>query len=205
MTEEITREIKIGFRDSAEAVESICDMFYKEKVDTPWVIKTVAAAYRRRLVEQTSWPAITDFDRLVKVFDRLNSNGIIALHNAGVMMEDGIEDAGEIRKQLQAKQFPCRGLCCYDSQAIEGAIDGQALYLTFGDFDNNARACVRIGKEIEAALREAGFKTSWDRTCETRILIKPFVWRKRFGNDNCSYDHSKDLLSHKNTRPRQTI
>ena len=196
MTEEIDRLTKSGFYDSTVLTDQVFDMFSNEKVDTPWVIETVTHSYRKRLVEQASWPVTTDFDRLASVFDLLNSNSIIALHNAGNTRDEGLDDANDIHKELKIKNILCRGFCCYDTQDVDGAIDGNFLYLTFGDFDENNKRCIQIGNEINATLQRCGFKTKWDRTCDTRIRIEPFVWQKRFGNKNCTYDHAKELLSH---------
>lgn len=196
MTEEIDRIIKSGFYDSTVLTDRVCDMFYNEKVDTPWVRETVNHSYCKRIIQQASWPATTDFDRLVRSFDLLNSNGIIALHNAGNTRDEGIDDASDIQKELTIKNISCRGFCCYDTQDVDAAIDGNCLYLTFGHFNEKGNGCIQIGNEINATLQRCGFKTKWDQTCDARIRIEPFVWQKRFGNKNCTYEHAKELLSH---------
>jgi hypothetical protein len=89
----------------------------------------------------------------------------------------------------------CRGFCCYDTQDLDGAIDGNFLYLTFGDFSDDDKVCIQIGDEVLAALHRFGFKTEWDRSCQTRIRIKPFIWQKRFGGKDWTYEHAKELLS----------
>jgi len=195
MTEDIRNLVNSGFYDSARLVDDICDMFYKEKIDTPWVRATVSSACRKKLAEQASWPAVTDFDKLAQVFDQLDRQGIVALHNAGNTQDEGEEDAGEIRKDLQAKGIKCRGYCFYDTQDIDRAIAGHELYLAFGQFDGDTTAGRKIGREINALLNRSGFQTVWDQRLESRIGIKPFDWKKRFGNENCSYEHAKELLS----------
>jgi len=193
MTEELDHFIKSGFYDSVEVIENMCDMFYKEKIDTPWLAGVAMRAYRRREAEQASWPAVTDFDKLVKAFDRLNANGIVALHNAGNTKDEDEDDASEIRTALSGTHL--RGFCGYDTQDVDGLIDGgKGLYITFGSFNDSKKACTLIGKEVDAQLRAAGFTTVWDQTCDTRIMIKPIRWQKRFGNGNCSYEHAKELL-----------
>lgn len=195
MTEEINRFVKFGFYDSADLIERIGDMFYNEKIDTGWLAGTIGRAYRKELADQSGWRVPTDVDHLFIVFNSLNSKGIVSLHNAGNTKDEGEDDAREIRDSLKTKHIPCRGYCCYDSQDVDGAIDGNFLYLTFGDFENQEDACIRIGDEIVAALHRSGFKVQWDRSCQNRIMIKPFIWKNRLGGKEWGYDHAKELLT----------
>lgn len=80
---------------------------------------------------------------------------------------------------------------------MERAIDGENLYLAFGDFDQDDKAGTAIGKEVVAALHEKRFNTEWNGSIEERIQIIGMKWQKRFGNGNTSKESAIHLLSKK--------
>jgi len=199
LKKEIAGEIKnfilTGFYENDETVDRIKDMFYNETIDEAWVKDVVEREYTKRLSEQSSWATVTDFDKLVKVFDQLNSSGIIALHKAGNTRQDGEEDTFDLHQELEKKGVKTKGYCFYHSQDVDRAIDVRSLFLAFGDFEGNDKLTLEIGNKIVETLHQQGFKTKWDNTIETRIEIIDFSWQKGFGNENCSYEHSAKLLS----------
>lgn len=195
ISDEIKAFIKSGFFDKEETFENIQDMFYNETLDEVWIKEEIEKQYEQRLVEQNTWEKETDFERLAQVFDKLNSSGIIALHNAGYTRQDGEGDTEEMHEELEAKGIKTRGYCFYHTQDMDRAIEGDNLLLAFGDFDNDDKLGTGIGKEIVAALHEEGFKTDWSGSVETRIEVVGIKWQKRFGNENCSKERAVRLLS----------
>jgi hypothetical protein len=194
--EQINIDIKSGFYDKEEIFTNIEDYLYQVPFDHEWTRQQIDKAYSDRLKEQSNWSTITDFDRLVRAFDKLNSSGIIALHYAGMTKQDGEHDCEEIYDDLLKKGIKTRGFCYYHWQDIERVVDDTHLYIGFGDFNNNDKDALEIGKQIAAALEEQGFRLNWERTVATRIEITNIRWQKRFGNDNCSNEKAINLLSH---------
>lgn len=192
--EQIRVSIKSGFYDKEEIITNIEDYLYEIPFDQDWTKHQIDKAYAERLKEQSIWSAVTDFDKLVQAFDRLNSSEIIALHNAGITKQDGEGDSKEIHEDLLKKGINTKGFCYYHWQDIERVIDDGYLYIGFGDFNNDDKEALEIGKQVASTLESEGFKLNWDKTVATRIEITNIKWQKRFGNDNCSYDRTKKLL-----------
>ena len=72
--------------------------------------------------------------------DQLEAAGIIALHNAGYTMSDGLDDVGEVYERRKAKGLASRGYCFYHGQDVERAIVGGGLFLAFGDMRDEPEA-----------------------------------------------------------------
>ena len=98
--EQIDVSVKSGFYDKEEILTHVEDYMYEIPFDHEWTKQQIEKAYSDRLKEQSTWSAVTDFDKLVLAFDKLNSSGIIALHNAGVTKQDGEGDSEEIHEDL---------------------------------------------------------------------------------------------------------
>lgn len=184
ISEQITAFVKGSFHDMEEILENIQDMFSDEELDEDWIEKEISKQYKAQSLLQKKWAKETDFDRLCRVFDKLNSSGIIALHNAGYTRQDGESDTLEIYKELKRKNI--KGYCFYHTQDIDRVIEGEKLFLAFGDFKNDDKLGVEIGKIVVATLQEEKFNTIWNESIETRIEVEGIKWQKRFGNDNCS-------------------
>jgi hypothetical protein len=194
--EQVDISIKSGFYDKEEIFTNVEDYLYEIPFDHEWAKQQIDKAYSERLREQSTWPTVTDFDKIVQAFDKLNSSGIIALHNAGMTRQDGEGDSEEIHDDLLKKGIITKGFCYYHWQDVERVVDDSHLYIGFGDFNNNDKDALEIGKQVAAALEEQGFKLNWDNTVATRIEITNIKWQKRFGNDNCSNEKAINLLSH---------
>jgi hypothetical protein len=192
ISEAITAFVKAGFHNKKEISKNIRDMFYDEELDKDWIKEEISKQYKDQSLLQKNWDKETDFDRLCRVFDKLNSSGIIALHNAGYTRQDGKDDTFEIYKELKRKNI--KGYCFYHTQDVDRVIEGENLFLAFGDFKNNDTLGAEIGKSIVLALHEEGFKVIWNESVETRIEVNNIKWQKRFGNDNCSTERTMSLL-----------
>jgi hypothetical protein len=194
--EQVDISIKSGFYDKEEIFINVEDYLYEIPFDHEWAKQQIDKAYSERLKEQSTWPAVTDFDKLVQAFDKLNSSGIIALHNAGMTKQDGEGDSEEIHDELLKKGIKTKGFCYYHWQDVERVVEDTHLYIGFGDFNNNDQDALEIGRQVAAALKEQGFKLHWDNTVAARIEITNIKWQKRFGNNNCSNEKAINHLSH---------
>ena len=74
-----------GFHDDADEIAEIVDetVLGPGEVDGDWLRTVIADAFATKRRDEKSWPKETDCDRLDRVFDALNEDGIIALQNAG--------------------------------------------------------------------------------------------------------------------------
>ena len=184
----IAKFVKYGFYPSKEKVlETLEDTLYDEELDMDLIEKEIDRVIAAQLEEEKSWNPVTDFDRLAECFSELNENSIIAIHFAGNTQSDGFEDSSDRYKNWKEEGKIADGYCFYTSQDTEGAIDGRDLYLAFGAFEQHEKNGVGIGQRIVEVLMKHGFSVEWNNSIKTRIVIRPFVWQKRFGSKPC-YD-----------------
>lgn len=193
--EQLNISIKSGFYDKEEIFTNIEDYLYEIPFDQDWTKKQIDSAYAERLREQESWATVTDFDKLVQAFDKLNSSGIIALHNAGMTKQDGEGDSQEIHEDLLKKRIKTSGFCYYHWQDVERVVEDTHLFIGFGNFNNSDKDALEIGKQVAAILESKGFKLNWNNTVDKRIEITNINWQKRFGNDDCSNEKAIKLLT----------
>ncbi|WP_431263169.1 DUF6891 domain-containing protein [Roseateles chitinivorans] len=139
----------------------------------------VDAALHARSLDQASWPAVTDCDRLDAVFDALTAEGVIALQNAGYTQSDGWGDIVEARAEAD-DPGAFHGYCFFHGQDLERAVHGQGLFLAFGSIDgDDDTEGVKVGERVVELLKGAGFRVEWGGTFKTRIFIPDFDWKRR--------------------------
>ena len=164
--EEVAALIGSGFYSRDETLEIIVSTKFDEKIEY-----------------ETNWEAVTDFDKLKSCFKQLNRNNIIAIHNAGYTLDEGVHDSFEVFHHLKTKNLSPEGFCFYNFQDIEFAIKCNLLNIAFGDFENNEKKSLELGKKIANILEENGFSINWNENINTPIKIEPFIWKKRFDNE----------------------
>src|SRR5689334_20752440 len=74
---EIGVDIKSGFYDTEDVFSRVEDYLYEVEFDAAWARLEIDKAFAARAKEEANWPAITDFDKLARAFDELNSSGIV--------------------------------------------------------------------------------------------------------------------------------
>jgi hypothetical protein len=70
-------------------VREMMDDFLEPDCDVARSEAFVESEFQRKAAAEASWPSETDCDRLDRVFDRLDEEGICALSNAGYTTSDG--------------------------------------------------------------------------------------------------------------------
>ncbi|MDF7801061.1 hypothetical protein P4C99_16410 [Pontiellaceae bacterium B1224] len=179
--EEITLWVRMGFNSSEELLEIFCEEMYEpDELDEKEVKTTIRLVREQILLEQVNWPTRTDCDRLDSVFDRLNSQNIIALQNAGYTQSDGYSDITEAFHDSVTKS-EIQGYCFYHGQDLERAVRGEGLTLSFGPIDPNREELDGpiVGTIIVQELEKEGFIVKWDGTFGQRILVENLDWKKR--------------------------
>lgn len=164
---------KSGFFSSDEIIEILEDQFMDEEIDFSQIEVTLNDFSNE------------NFSKLENAFCNLASESIVAIHNCGYDIEEGVADAFELFVHLNNNKFKAEGFCFYTLEDVEEAIEEEKLKITFGDFENNEDKALEIGKTVSRYLKDENFDINWDETINNQIEINPFKWDK-------SYDDEKE-------------
>ena len=166
---------KSGFFSVDEIIEILEDQFIEEEID-----------FSDCEISPNDYSS-ENFSKLKKAFSSLANEKIVAIHNCGYDIEEGVADAFELFVHLNNNKFKAEGFCFYTFEDIEDAILDDKLKITFGDFENDEEKALEIGKTVSKYLKEEGFNINWDETINNQIEIDPFKWDKSY-NDNEEYE-----------------
>ena len=164
---------KSGFFSVEEIIEILEDQFIEEEIDF--------SNHEISLIDSSN----ENFSKLEKAFKKLASENIVAIHNCGFDIEEGVSDAFELQVHLLNNKFEAKGFCFYTFEDVEDAVFDDKLKITFGDFENDEAKALEIGKAVAKTLKDEGFTIDWDETVNNQIEIDPFNWDK-------SYDSEKE-------------
>ena len=159
---------KSGFFDSEEILEILEDEFMDEDID-----------FSQCSISLNEF-SNENFLKLENAFAQLANESIVAIHNCGYDMSEGVNDAFELYVHLHNNKFSAEGFCFYTFEDIEEAIYEGKLKITFGDFENNEEKALEIGKLVFKYLEEENFTINWDETINNQIEINPFEWDKSY-------------------------
>jgi hypothetical protein len=165
-----------GYYD-ADLCNEMLDDIMEDNVDEGAMRAAISAEFTKKAAAERSWPKETDCDRLDRAFERLDATGICAIQNAGYTMSEGY---AEVAEAIASRGRTYTGYVFFHGQDVERAVDGHGLTLAFGDVSDDTSKTVAVGKRVAAALAEAGFKTDWDGTADTRINIDHIDWKRRY-------------------------
>ena len=128
-----------------------------------------------------------NFSKLENAFAGLAGENMVAIHNCGYDIEEGVADAFELFVHLNNNKFKAEGFCFYTFEDVEEAIEEAKLKITFGDFENDEDKALEIGKTVSKYLKDENFEIVWDETINNQIEINPFKWDKSY-NDEKEYE-----------------
>ena len=179
--EALAQEIELSLRDNVETLEQIVERVVeifslKGKAKTQAATQ-VAVAHQTLLQQQAQWPAITDYDRLLKAFDVLFDQGIIALPAAGFYSDEAYDEVMYFAKNHWG-QYDYQAYCYFTLQSMRHASKGEGLDLSFGPLDSQLEETLgaEIGQVIVKALSEQEFNPSWDGTFNQKVILPKFNW-----------------------------
>ncbi len=178
---EISCFVRSGFYDRKQLIELFCEEVYSPgELDADEVAAVIDAEFAQWEADKSTWPDITDCDRLNSVFDALNDRGVIALQNTGYTQGDGYDDFLEVYDD-HPEPTSVVGYCFYHGQDLERAVRGEGLNLAFGPVDANDEETLgpQIGEMVREELNRAGFTVEWDGTFAKRIRVPYLVWQRR--------------------------
>ena len=162
---------KSGFFSVEEIIEILDDQFIEEEIDF--------SNYDISLNDFSN----ENFSKLEDVFKKLSQDNIVAIHNCGFDIEEGVGDAFELEVHLANNKFKADGFCFYTFEDVEEAVFDGMLKITFGDFENDEAKALEIGKTISRYLKEENFTVNWDESVNNQIEINPFKWDKSYDGD----------------------
>lgn len=162
---------KSGFFGVDEIIEILEDQFIEEEID-----------FSNFNISLNNFSSI-NFNKLENAFNGLAKRDIVAIHNCGYDIEEGVADAFELNVHLLNNKFKADGFCFYTFEDVEEAIEDEKLKITFGDFENSETKALEIGKTVADALKSEGFSIVWDETVNCQIELNPFKWDKSFDED----------------------
>jgi len=164
---------KSGFFSVDEIIEILEEQFIDEEIDF--------SDFNISLADSSN----ENFSRLENAFSRIAQSGIVAIHNCGFDIKEGVSDAFELQVHLLNNKFVPKGFCFYTFEDVEYCVFDGYLKITFGDFENDENKALEIGKVVSECLKEENFAIDWDETVNNQIEINPFKWDK-------SYDSEKE-------------
>ena len=162
---------KSGFFSIDEVLEILEDQFIEENVDFSQFNISLNKFENR------------NFKRLENAFGLLANENVVAIHNCGYDIEEGVGDAFELFVHLRNNKYNPDGFCFYTFEDVEEAILDKKLKITFGDFEGDENKALDIGNIVNDCLKSQGFEINWDGTINNQIEIVPFEWDKSFDSD----------------------
>ena len=166
---------KSGFFSVDDTLEILEDQFIDEEID-----------FSEIEISSNDF-SNENFSKLENAFAGLAGENIVAIHNCGYDIEEGVADAFELFVHINNNKFMAEGFCFYTFEDVEEAIEEAKLKITFGDFENDEDKALEIGKTVSKYLKDENFEIVWDETINNQIEINPFKWDKSY-NDEKEYE-----------------
>jgi hypothetical protein len=160
-----------------DKVDAMIDDLLEEGADEAMLRAAVRPEFDRKAAAEASWPNTTDCDRLDRAFEDLNARGVVALHNAGYTMSDGLDDVSQVLHERG--RAGVNGYCFYHGQDVKRAVEGGGLMVAFGDFDGDKGGKAEVGRLVKEALQQSGLTVEWNGDPKTRLSMPDFDWKRR--------------------------
>lgn len=159
---------KSGFFSTEEIIEILEDQFMDEEIDFS----------RFEIFPADS--SNLNFSRLENAFEKLSREDIVAVHNCGYDIAEGVSDVFELNVHLLNNKFKAEGFCFYTFEDVEYAIFDGRLKITFAGFDDDENKALDIGRTVSEYLKAEGLNVKWDGTVNSQIELNPFTWDKSY-------------------------
>ncbi|MBQ6100052.1 MAG: hypothetical protein IJL02_09380 [Methanobrevibacter sp.] len=158
---------KSGFFDVDEIIEILEDQFIEYDID-----------FSKEDISLNNFDNV-NFNKLETIFKALAKENIVAIHNCGYDLPEGVADAFELYVHLKNNKYNPEGFCFYTFEDVEEAIFDEKLKITFGDFEDSEDNALEIGKTVNDYLSK-DFTIQWDGTTNNQIELVSFKWDKSF-------------------------
>ncbi|MFC4529877.1 DUF6891 domain-containing protein [Sphaerisporangium dianthi] len=157
----------------AEIAEEYLVSGDRRPVSSEQAWQLVNRMWLERVEEQTAWEGETDPERLTRAFTNLEAAGVTARENFACCRSCGQAEIGE------AGSPDARGFVYFHQQCTDTAAEGHGLTLLYGGFDGSPDTTATIGRQVVAALTEAGLPVKWNGDPGRAMTVAPLDWRKR--------------------------
>ena len=181
----VSRRVAEGFDSEEDIVEGALEFFEHDfpGENLPQLAARLAdEAMRKHLDDEKTWSQSTDCDKLDKVFESLESTGIVARQNFTCCQSCGHAEIWEEIEQVRqesTQEIPVAGYVFYHQQDTERACDEGVLYLAYGAADSADATALEIATRISSLLKENGFNVDWNGSLDKRICLLDLDWRRR--------------------------
>ncbi len=175
-------QVASGYAPIDDIVDNAADVFADATLD-PEAFRGAARAVAElalaaHIAEQTTWPTMTDCDRLDAAFAELDGAGIIARQHFSCCGTCGAHEIHDEIDRAEKAGQSTRGFTFFHVQDTEQAVAGEALYLSYGATSKDRAASVAIGHEVVDVLGRHGLSPSWNGKHAHRIAL-PLTWQRR--------------------------
>jgi len=182
MRDRIHQDVAAGFLDEKEVCNGVIDMLADQQMPEellPHVERLTREAMEAHFLEQASWPAKTDCDRLVAAFSELEQAGIVAREDFSCCCNCGSSEIRDEMKNVKESGRQVRGFTYYHMQDTEAAVEGLGIYLSYGADQEGVAPALEIAREVAATIRRHGLVVDWDGVWGKRIGVRLDWKRKR--------------------------
>lgn len=188
--ESIFNQVRMGFLSiddiKENIIEEIEDNEFEDEISEAWAFEKIDEEYQKLLQESKQWKSPTDTEKLIKAFDELCDQNIIALHNAGYTTSDGEYEVVEVERELRENEVVSDGYCFYHEQDLARAIilDNPSLYIAFQKVDNSdSETTIEVGNKVAEVLKNNGFEVNWNGSARSKIELSNFRWQHLYDED----------------------
>lgn len=180
--EEIVFFSKCGFYAKDEILETIEDEFIDFNLDLDLISDYLDTSFNKHQQYNNS----DDFNNLKLVFDDLNKNGIISIHNNAYDIQEGVNDAFEVYTHLLNNNYSPIGFCFYTLSDLEELFENKKLYISYGSFDlEDELKQSQIKDLIEDTFKK--YKFNIEKSDE-QFIICNFNWLKVYDDKDYSME-----------------
>lgn len=177
----IDRDVAGGFLSADEIVETVVEILGNEADSEALrveAVKATALAMNAHASDQSSWPSVTDCDRLDSAFAELDKIGIISRQNFSCCGTCGSGDILEVMSAVSAEGRSVHGYAFYHAQDTESATEGYGICLNYGADQDNEAAALAVAKKVIDVVEAHGLTTIWNGTWGQRITVS-MDWKRR--------------------------
>lgn len=206
ISQSIFDQVRMGFLSVEDIQENIAeeieDNGFENEISNAWAFNMIEKEHDKLVSESQKWIQPTDPERLIRAFDQLCENNIIALHCAGYTTSVGESDVIEVESRLRENQIVSDGYCFYHEQDLSRAlsIENPSMCIAFQKVDNSKdEVTVAIGRRVVSALKDQKLQAEWDEDPRTKILLPNFKWQLLFDETNRDirdHSHAERLIMH---------
>lgn len=137
-------------------------------------------AWSERLAQQQSWTGEADYPKVVRAFQALADQAILARMNFACCQTCGHQQIGDDVADIDN----WRGYAFFHEQDAERLGEEPCtLYLAYGTFDDSVVTDAAVATEVAQALRDQGLQVEWDGTTTARVGVVNLRWRKPLPTD----------------------